>query len=283
MRLENARYISRTLQLRYASLLPRIIAEIRSNVSRSERVKIALSQNTVQIASTIVLSSFLVIILSHRWTPQLRRGIKPVRIVAIIVANTHKIPQNDACTSSRVIRTHRSSHMERFRPSWSRAMAHHRDYTFHRCHLLRAIVRARERQQERLSTFDSARGSRDGQWSDAGSVSRARLSRSRMTMVANRGMHRRGCTWFREGEFRGHNKTTTSPAGRTAILLLLSVFLCSLPPPLSLSLFLLASLALSSLLFCAFTLSLSLFLEIPTDTERHRRTVNRYDLSSWYR
>lgn len=39
----------------------------------------------------------------------------------------------------------------------------------------------------------------------------------------------------REGESRGHNKTTTSPASRTAILLLLSLFpLLSRPPPLSL-------------------------------------------------
>jgi len=51
------------------------------------------------------------------------------------------------------------------------------------------------------------------------------------------------CTWFREGESQGHNKTTTSPASRTAILLLLSLF------PLDLSLF------PSAPLFRAFILS----------------------------
>lgn len=64
---------------------------------------------------------------------------------------------------------------------------------------------------------------------DVVSFARARLSRIHTVAYA-----RASCL----GEFRGHNKTTTSPAGRTAILLFLSLSLSrSLshsPPPSSL-------------------------------------------------
>lgn len=148
------------------------------------------------------------------------------------------------------------------------ARDHTYEITFHGCHLVRAIVlHAWEQKQERRPRPSTSRPrtTMDRRSCDRSPIvykkSTRRLSRGRC-----RAMHRRGCTWFREGEFRGHNKTTTSPAGSTAILLLLSVFLA-----LSFSLFSFSSTPVFHPLFRAFTLSLSLSLEIPTDTDRHRR------------
>lgn len=129
------------------------------------------------------------------------------------------------------------------------------------------------RTESTTSTFDGHRGrTNDGSGVFKGLTTivferprRGRLSRRRRGDV--RAIHRRGCTWFRECQFRGHNKTTTWPAG---------VARPSCYSPLSVSILLSPSFSPSAHpLFC--TLTLSLF-EIPTDTDRHRRicTVNRY-------
>lgn len=108
--------------------------------------------------------------------------------------------------------------------------------TFRRCHLLWAIIPHAWKRERRLrwlrrqlrrprpSTFDRGHARRINGRTTAAIVYKG----------STRGWRRRrGCTWFRKGESRGHNKTTTSPASRTAILPLLSLFPLSSPsfPP----------------------------------------------------
>jgi hypothetical protein len=128
-----------------ASLLPHITAEIIPTYRYQDLSESKLHYPKIQFKSLpLSFYHFRFIILSHRWNSQPRHNCdeESTPWESSRFANTHKIPTLARHSNAPIF-----SHG---RISVILILCDGSPITFHRCHLLWAIVRARKREQERL-------------------------------------------------------------------------------------------------------------------------------------